>query len=253
MSWLARAIVLASALAGCKSSSRAGAAAASPIAAAPQLVVAIVDDWAATRATLRLYARDGAGWRPVGAPWPAVIGASGAAWGDGLHGDGAPAGHAGPVKREGDRKSPAGAFALRGSYGYAPAPPAGARLPYAAVDARWECVDDPASRHYATIVARDRVAVDWRSAERMRRDDALYTWVVDVAANPAHVPLHGSCIFFHVWSGPDSATVGCTAMAEPRLAALIAELDPAAAFVLLPRADYDALAAAWGLPARDPA
>jgi hypothetical protein len=41
-------------------------------------------------------------------------------------------------------------------------------------------------------------------------------------------------------------------MAEPQLTKLIASLDPKAApvYVLLPRAEYDALAPAWGLPAR---
>ena len=42
--------------------------------------------------------------------------------------------------------------------------------------------------------------------------------------------------------------MGCTAMAEPKLAQLIGELDPRAVFVLLPRAEYDALAPRWGLP-----
>ena len=61
------------------------------------------------------------------------------------------------------------------------------------------------------------------SAEEMKRPDALYTWVVDVAHNPTRLPNGGSCIFLHVWSGADSTTVGCTAMAEPKLAQLIAD------------------------------
>ena len=217
---------------------------------AKELITAVVDDWSATRATLRRWRRAdaGAAWTPDDEPWPGVIGKGGAAWGTGLHGAGAPSGRAGPVKREGDGKSPAGAFALRGSYGYAKAPPAGARLPYTALDERWKCVDDPASAHYDLILDRTTVAADWKSAEVMRRSDELYAWVVDVAHNPARAPGAGSCIFLHVWRGEDSATVGCTAMAEPRLAHLIATLDPSAVFVLLPRAEYEALAAAWALP-----
>jgi D-alanyl-D-alanine dipeptidase len=230
----------------------APAAAAVIPAEARQLVTAIVDDWGATRATLRRWRRAdagaGAGWEPDGEPWPGVIGQGGAAWGAGLHGAGAPAGRGGPVKREGDGKSPAGAFALRGSYGYAQAPPAGTRLPYVPLDERWRCVDDPASRHYARILDRTTVAPDWRSAEEMRRADELYAWVVDVAHNPAHAPGAGSCIFLHVWRGEGSATVGCTAMDERTLAQLIATLDPSAVFVLLPRAEYAALAPAWALP-----
>lgn len=215
---------------------------------AKQLITAIVEGWDETRATLRRFRRGAAGWEPEGAPWPGVIGKSGAAWGVGLHGTSAPAGRAGPVKREGDGRSPAGAFALRGSYGYAKAPPAGTRLSYVPLDERWKCVDDPASKHYDRILDRTTVAPDWKSAEEMRRTDELYAWVVDVAHNPAHAPGAGSCIFLHVWRGEDGSTAGCTAMDEKKLVALLATLDPSAVFVLLPRAEYEALAPAWGLP-----
>jgi len=216
-----------------------------------QLVTAVIDDWDATRATLRLWHRDGGTWVADGEPWQAVIG-SGAAWGAGLHGRGAPAGRKGPVKREGDGRSPAGAFALRAAYGYADKPPAGTKLGYTAVDASWQCVDDAKSAHYAQILDRRTTKPDWRSAEQMHRDDALYTWVIDVAHNAERTPAAGSCIFLHVWAGPDTTTIGCTAMPEPQLAHLLARLDPARhpSYVLLTRADYAALAAPWGLPAQ---
>jgi L,D-peptidoglycan transpeptidase YkuD (ErfK/YbiS/YcfS/YnhG family) len=92
----------------------------------------------------------------------------------------------------------------------------------------------------------------------MRRDDDLYAWVVEVdhnaASHAAHdaappVPGGGSCIFLHVWDGPGSVTAGCTAMAEPALAASIAWLRPGAVYVLLPRDEHAALAGAWQLPA----
>ncbi|MDB4958084.1 MAG: hypothetical protein JWO36_5653 [Myxococcales bacterium] len=220
-------------------------------AATMQLVTAIVDDWSSTHATLRMWERNGASWKPIGEPWPAVIGQAGAAWGDGLHGAMVP-GRTGPFKQEGDGKSPAGVFDLRAVYGYAQKPPAGATFPYVPLDDRWECVDDPASVQYTHIVDHDRVQSDWHSSEKMKRGDELYTWVFDVAHNPRAHPGAGSCIFLHVWRGPESSTVGCTAMAEPQLARLIATLDPAARplYVLLPRAEYLALATRWGLPAQ---
>jgi L,D-peptidoglycan transpeptidase YkuD (ErfK/YbiS/YcfS/YnhG family) len=216
-----------------------------------QLVTAVPADWSATTATLRLWQRQpGRPWQAMGEPWTAVIGATGSAWGIGLHGDAAPFGHTGPKKQEGDQKSPAGSFGLRAAYGYAAAPPAGTRLPYTPSDDTTKCVDDPASLHYATIVNQASVQVDWHSAEDMHRKDALYTWVIDVAHNPSRVPGEGSCIFLHVWKDPDSATVGCTAMPAATLEHLLAQLDPAAhpTYVLLPRAEYTSLAAAWGLP-----
>ena len=192
---------------------------------------------------MRLWRCERGEWQAVGVPWPARIGTAGAAWAGAP-----PAGRSGPVKHEGDRRSPAGRFALVHVYGYAAAPPAGTTLPYTPVDASWQCVDDPRSKQYARVLDRRTVEVDWSSAEAMRRDDAEYTWVIDTEYNRAQVPGAGSCIFLHVWSAPDHGTVGCTAMAEPDLAHLIAALGPGASYVLLPRAEYDALAEPWGLP-----
>jgi D-alanyl-D-alanine dipeptidase len=215
---------------------------------AAELVTAIVDDWSSTTATLQLWHRDrGSGWQPVGEPWPAVIGAKGAAWGDGLHGHGAPSGQHGPIKHEGDQASPAGAFAFRAAYGYAAQAPQGTHLPYTPSDGL-ECVDDPSSSHYAQITRPARDGGDWKSAEHMKRGDALYTWVIDIAHNPDHIRGDGSCIFLHVWNGPGSTTVGCTAMDEAKLASLVATLEPTAVYVLLPRAVYHSLASAWNLP-----
>jgi D-alanyl-D-alanine dipeptidase len=228
------------------------ASASEPIPAdSTQLLVGVIDDWSSMHATLRLFTRAARGaWQPAGPAWHAIIGKTGAAWGAGLHGAGAPPGHHGPIKHEGDGASPAGAFALGGSYGYAPS--ATTHLPYQQTDASWQCVDDATSSHYDQVLDRSAIAApDWKSAEQMRRDDVLYTWVVDVGHNPARTPGAGSCIFLHVWRAPDVPTVGCTAMPEPALLALLATLDPAAhpVFVLLPRAEYAALSPAWHLPA----
>lgn len=216
-----------------------------------QIVTAIIPAWTSTTAELRLYERASgkAAWKLVDGPWPAVIGKTGAGWGMGRHGRGPYPGRTGPLKAEGDGRSPAGAFLLQGAYGYADTAKAG--LPYQHVDDNWQCVDDVKSARYNTILDKRTVTPDWTSAEQMKRPDVLYTWVVDVAHNPTRLPGGGSCIFLHVWSGPDSTTVGCTAMEEPRLAKLIGRLatDRQPMFVLLPAAEYAALAPAWGLPA----
>jgi zinc D-Ala-D-Ala dipeptidase len=212
-----------------------------------QLVTAIVDDWTSPHARLALWQRTPTGWQRTGDEWPAVIGKNGSAWGMGLH----PIRREGPMKREGDFKAPAGVFALGAAYGYADDAPKGWRMPYEQ-SADLECIDDPASEHYTKIVDRKQVASDWESAEQMRRDDALYEWVLDVAHNRDATPSAGSCIFLHVWSSPESTTAGCTAMDKAKLEALLAKLDPAnqPLFVLLPKAEYSAVASAWGLPAQ---
>jgi D-alanyl-D-alanine dipeptidase len=197
------------------------------------MLTAIADDWGSTHVILRLWQRRAGEWHPLSDPWPGVIGQHGLA--------------RTADKQEGDGKSPAGMFHLHHVYGYAPAAPAGTRLPYTPVDPSWECVDDPRSSHYTRVLDRRTVAApDWRSAEQMRRDDDFYKLVIDTEYNTR--PAGGSCIFLHVWGGPESTTSGCTAMAEPELARLVSALDRDAVYVLLPRAEYDAKIEAWGLP-----
>ncbi|HEY2732461.1 MAG TPA: hypothetical protein VGI70_00675, partial [Polyangiales bacterium] len=112
------------------------------------------------------------------------------------------------------------------------------------------CIDDPASTHYNQIVSSEHVTVDWRSAERMRRDDDLYELAIEIAHNREPTAADGgSCIFLHVWSGPDSRVTGCTALDKAQLRAIARWLEPnAALLVALPRAEYIALQRAWGLP-----
>jgi D-aminopeptidase len=225
-------------------------AVASPVPAeSRQMVLSVSAGWDETRAILRAYERPSqeAPWAPVGAPIEASLGRAGLAWGRGLH----PAELPGPEKREGDGKSPAGAFDLRFVTGYAKASPTGTRMPYREATATLRCVDDASSSHYNQLADEAKTQKDWSSAEDMRRQDDLYRLVVWVAHNDAPVaPGGGSCIFLHLRSGPDATTAGCTAFEPEPMERLLRWLDPAARPVLvqLPEAEHRARAAEWGLP-----
>ncbi len=215
-----------------------------------QLVVVLSEGFADWHARVQRYERrPGQPFRRVGAALPAVLGAAGYGWGHGLHGRGAPPGRQGPAKREGDMRSPAGVFALGTVHGYA-ASPGALRLPYRQASAELRCVDDPASPYYNQIVSIAETGERWRSAEHMRRDDALYELALDIQHNKSPVSAgDGSCIFAHVWSSADVPVSGCTALSRRDLRRLLEWLKPdAAAWVALPRAEYRALRSEWGLP-----
>jgi uncharacterized protein YijF (DUF1287 family) len=215
-----------------------------------QLVVVTSGDFADWHARLQRYERaPGKPFRRVGASEPAVLGAAGYGWGDGLHGRGAPGERPGPIKREGDLRSPAGVFALGTVHGYAAS--AGAlRLPYRQASADQRCVDDAASPYYNRVLSIAETGEPWHSAEHMLRPDGLYELALDIDHNRSPItPGHGSCIFAHVWAGPDIPVSGCTALAKNDLRRLLTWLKPgAAAWVALPQEEYRALRTEWGLP-----
>jgi uncharacterized protein YijF (DUF1287 family) len=213
-----------------------------------QLVVVLntsFSDWHAR--VLRFERRQGAAFRRVGPALSAVLGSAGYGWGDGMHGQGAPSGRAGPLKREGDLRSPAGMFRLGTVHGYGERPTL--QLPYQASDEAQRCVDDASSAHYNRVVSIADVGETWRSAEHMRRSDDMYELALDLEHNKAPVvPGHGSCIFAHVWAAPNVPVTGCTALAKADLRSLLTWLKPGALWVALPDPEYRALRGTWGLP-----
>jgi D-alanyl-D-alanine dipeptidase len=239
-----------------------GAAPASPLSAActqtgqpivktvTQLVVVRSADFDAWRAELQRYARSASGaWQAVSEPISVVLGRAGYAWGDGVHGSGAPDGRPGPLKREGDGRSPAGVFAIGTVHGYAAKAPEGSLLAYEQASAQQRCVDDPRAAEYNRIVEAGARVESWRSAERMRRDDAVYELALDIEHNRSPVvPGHGSCIFAHVWVNAQTPVAGCTGMGLSELKELLIWLKPGALWVSLPIQEYQALRACWDLP-----
>lgn len=220
--------------------------------ATEQLIVVTTPAWDSIGGTLTMYERAASGaWQQRGNSWAIVVGRTGLAWGRGIL---QVEGFAGPVKHEGDGRSPAGAFTLGTAFGYAPADSARwLRLPYMQATTALECVDDAKSRWYNQVLLRSsaRPSPDWSSSEIMRLPGDEYQWgvVVEHNTSPA-VAGDGSCIFLHIWDGPSEPTVGCTAMMEPNLLDLMRWLDPKKrpVIVQLPESEYTRLRKEWGLP-----
>ncbi|MDW2980259.1 L,D-transpeptidase family protein [Rhodanobacter sp. KK11] len=228
------------------------AAADAPWQNARQMIVVTTADWNTNHGELRTFERHGDAWREVAAPAPVTIGKNGAGWGLGLN---APQ-TGGPVKREGDNRSPAGVFRIGEAFGYAAH--AATALPYRALTATDWCMDVSGTAQYNRIVDANVVGADAvkGSSEPMRRDlhvngDQRYRLGFVIEHNAQAAPQGGSCIFAHLWKSPDDATAGCTAMTPAVMESLLAWLKPQQhpVFVLLPQAEYQRLRADWHLPA----
>jgi D-alanyl-D-alanine dipeptidase len=215
-----------------------------------QIVVVITPNWTSTKGTMQRFERPTptSEWSSLGTAVPVVVGRTGIAWGAGFDG----VSTKGPHKHEGDGKAPAGVFPLDTAFGFAPRDSMRTvNLPYVQLLPTTDCVDDIASAHYNTVVDRQSVAsVDWNSAEHMR-EVAQYKTGVIVGYNAAPpVKGRGSCIFLHIWAGPDSHTAGCTALDEAQLRDVMMWLDPRRRplLVQLTANDYADLRVRWKLP-----
>lgn len=215
-----------------------------------QLVVVTTPDWTSTTGSLVRFERANSTseWRSIDQPAPVVVGRTGIAWGIGFDG----VSSEGPHKHEGDGKSPAGIFPLDTVFGFAPRDSMrSVRLPYVQLLSTTDCVDDVASSHYNTVVDRTPVArVDWTSAEHMRQVGQYEIGVIVGYNAIPPVKGRGSCIFLHIWAGPQSHTAGCTAFDEEKLRDVIRWLDPKKQplLVQLTANDYANLRTRWMLP-----
>lgn len=172
--------------------------------------------------------RDGK-WVNVGGGMSAVVGRAGLGWGIGVHPVSRMGGMSGePIKREGDKRGPAGVFRLTQVFGHQEAASVVKRMPFTVLTETTEGVDDPRSVHYNRVVDAAQVeSRDWRSSEKMLAMGAVYRLGVVVEHNWVRPrPGGGSCIFLHAWRSRDSGTDGCTAFSGADIRRIVGWLDP---------------------------
>jgi len=215
-----------------------------------QLLVVRSRSWRTPTGTLERYERDETlQWRRVGEATPVNVGRNGMGWGRGLHA----ANQAGPVKREGDGRAPAGVFPLALAFGVAEElPPEAKGFPYLHTRPTTYCVEDVRSKHYNQIIDATEVKMtSWERWSEMQRADGLFRWGVVVRQNgPDAKTGAGSCVFLHIWRGFRHPTAGCTAMPLEQIQETVRWLDGTAQplLVQLPAPEYERLREAWGLP-----
>jgi L,D-peptidoglycan transpeptidase YkuD (ErfK/YbiS/YcfS/YnhG family) len=186
--------------------SSAGAGGQAAPVARRQLVTVVAASYSATYATLTAYQSSSHGWRRVFGPWTARIGRNGFA----------PPG----AKREGDGRTPSGAFSIPFFFGVPPNP--GVRVPYRRIHPYDYWDDDPASARYNEWVD-GRRASPGANPEPM--DVSAYDYGAVIGYNTARTPGLGSAIFLHLNIG--IATAGCVTLPENELLPLLRWLNPA--------------------------
>ena len=159
-------------------------------------------------ATVDFYEKAAKTWKLVDKTIPAVVGKNGVA----MRGQ----------KKEGDGKTPSGAFALGTAFGTPDT--LETKLNYRMTTDQDFFVDDVNSPQYNTWVTGKTTA---KSFELMRRKDDLYKYgvVINYNMNPVQRGL-GSAIFLHLWRGPTEGTAGCVAMSEENFKQLARKIEP---------------------------
>jgi L,D-peptidoglycan transpeptidase YkuD (ErfK/YbiS/YcfS/YnhG family) len=150
-------------------------------------------------ATVRACRRTSGGYVVELGPFYGHVGRNGVSW----------------SKREGDLKTPAGTFPLRGGFGARANP--GLPQGWFRVDSNDVWVDDSGSSLYNT---HQRKPVDgrWSSAENLLNTPA-YNYAQVIGYNESRTPGKGSAIFFHVDSG--GGTAGCVSLPTSALLAVM--------------------------------
>ena len=126
------------------------------------------------------------------------------------------------AKREGDGKTPYGAYPMRWGFGIYANP--GLAASWLVTTSRDVWVDDSGSSLYNTH-QRTPVNGRWRSAEAMRVSPA-YNYAQVIGYNERRTPGRGSAIFLHVDRG--RATIGCVSLPTPSLLAVLRWQKPGA-------------------------
>ncbi len=220
----------------------------SKLAASQQLVLVKSSDWNDNHATLQRYQRDTHHqWEKIGAPIPVMIGKNGTAWGVDQQGNN----DLGPIKKEGDGRTPVGIYTIGPLFGFAAQPEKTMHSEYFPLTDTSICVDDVKSVYYNQLLDSAKVPTpDWNSGEKMLTVPG-YKWGSQVQYN-SYKPVvgAGSCIFIHIWKGQDMPTTGCVAMDENNLLTVLNWLNRNKKPVLLviPAPAFKELQSSWKLP-----
>jgi L,D-peptidoglycan transpeptidase YkuD (ErfK/YbiS/YcfS/YnhG family) len=133
-------------------------------------------------------------------------------------------------KREGDGGTPKGTFRPRRLWWRADRHPRPSTfLPVRTIRPEDAWCEDPSSRHYNRPIRLQR----GRSGDRLRRDDHLYDFIVEIDHNSSpRIAGRGSAVFLHLARENFSPTAGCVSMTRAAMLRLLARLGPRTRIVI---------------------
>jgi hypothetical protein len=180
-----------------------------------QIVLVVANDMNSSHAQMECYEDS----KKVFGTTPVNLGFNGLGWGIGLMKI-RDKNSSKIIKKEGDKRAPAGIFSLREAFGYSHI--YDTKIPYLVADKALICVDDVNSPYYNKII---EAKGDEKSFEHIKRDDNLYKYGIVVGHNLQAKKGYGSCIFLHIQRDDASPTVGCTSMKEKKIKKILLWLD----------------------------
>jgi L,D-peptidoglycan transpeptidase YkuD (ErfK/YbiS/YcfS/YnhG family) len=134
-------------------------------------------------------------------------------------------------KREGDGATPRGTFhPLRLWWRADRHPRPRTLLPVRAITPTDGWCEDPADRHYNQPVRLER---DRGAGDRLRRDDHLYDFIIEIDQNTRpRIAGRGSAVFLHLARPQFAPTAGCVAMTRPAMLHLLTRIGPRTRIVI---------------------
>lgn len=156
------------------------------------------------KAVVTLCERVNSQWSPQFNPFYAMIGKNGIA--------------SKRKKKEGDLKTPAGAYPIGEAFGSVPLQ---LHLDFRFITPDDKFIDDVKHPQYNTWVYGTTTATRY---ERMLIDDYKMGAVINYNMNPI-IPGDGSAIFMHIWKNSTTPTAGCVAMEATMLLSVLQWLD----------------------------
>src|SRR4051794_34946625 len=133
-------------------------------------------------------------------------------------------------KREGDGGTPRGTFRPRQVWWRADRfPRPQTFLPVRAIRAEDAWCEDPGDRHYNQPM---RLEAE-RTGDRLRRDDHLYDFIVEIDHNThPRIAGRGSAVFLHLARENFGPTAGCVSMTKSAMLRLLRRLGPETKIVI---------------------